>query len=551
MDFRQNATVTNNLERHSPQPEQLQYSNVGIDGLFPDLGVTHKYETDFSRVDYGYGTDDMNTTCTGLTPNTQRKAQDTLDTSMLPQYDGAPSVSNVYDNDFSGSSFAYPDPQAAAAAAAAVTGPYGDPDLYNLSHDLDIPGGEQTFTATDNHIDQYFSQDQPKFGSADRVDYSFPNFNLNNQTPASNTVPFTARTGRPLTNPSTDQDVTQAMVSAGPAPLEAARRGRRRRIASIGSRDTPDPSRLKKNCAGCNKGFYNSKDPDGLRCTRCYEKHVKHTAGHTTYVFDPNMTIDLAWRRLYPQVQPLALAGDDVAASRGDEEEYVRRLIEAVSSPYRSNGTDTKEDHQRCVQQVKLNKKPFDSTQYRHDLVNARIRFLFHIALSYHAGGPSLYDTGGDNSGYGEDRTMKFSDRMERIIQLLTYDKDIAMDVVEGRGVTALVHNPNKYERRKRDNKKSNDTKQDLQQKGKQMHMLQSRASASPAPPLEPTLDQVNMQAQLSGYGPGVAYTALSDLVRQGPGESGAMVSYGPDDGYRDLGLNQADFDGYMPAQFQ
>lgn len=31
-----------------------------------------------------------------------------------------------------------------------------------------------------------------------------------------------------------------------------------------------------------------------------------------------------------------------------------------------------------------------------------------------------MYDTGGDNSGYGEDRTMKFSDRMERIIQLLT-----------------------------------------------------------------------------------------------------------------------------------
>ena len=66
------------------------------------------------------------------------------------------------------------------------------------------------------------------------------------------------------------------------------------------------------------------------------------------------------------------------------------------------------------------------------------------------------------------------------------------MDVIEGRGVTALVHNPNKYQRRKRDNKKSNDTKQDLQEKGKQLHMLEASASASasPAPPPEPALDQ-------------------------------------------------------------
>jgi hypothetical protein len=93
---------------------------------------------------------------------------------------------------------------------------------------------------------------------------------------------------------------------------------------------------------------------------------------------------------------------------------------------------------------------------------------LQHIALSAHAGGPSHYDIGGDNSGYGEDRSMIFSARIERIIKLLTVsfastilphartrgtdtisqlDKDIAMDVIEGRGVKALVYNPNKYER--------------------------------------------------------------------------------------------------------
>lgn len=63
---------------------------------------------------------------------------------------------------------------------------------------------------------------------------------------------------------------------------------------------------------------------------------------------------------------------------------------------------------------------------------------------------------------------MIFSARIERIIKLLTVsfavltlahfqlaatditlqlDKDIAMDVIEGRGVKALVYNPNKYER--------------------------------------------------------------------------------------------------------
>jgi hypothetical protein len=210
------------------------------------------------------------------------------------------------------------------------------------------------------------------------------------------------------------------------------------------------------------------------------------------------MTIENAWQRLYPKIEPLAPAGDDVQSAKENEPDYIRRLIEAVSTPYTSDGTGIKEDQQRLAQQSKMNKKPFDSTQYRDDLVNARIRFLFHIAVSYHAGGPSLYDLGGDNAGYGEDRTMKFSERIERIIQLLRLDKDIAMDVIEGRGVTALVHNPNKYQRRKRDNKKSNDTKQDLQEKGRQLHMLEVSASTSPAQPPEPACQSANSHVRRS-----------------------------------------------------
>jgi hypothetical protein len=224
-----------------------------------------------------------------------------------------------------------------------------------------------------------------------------------------------------------------------------------------------------------------------------------------------------------------------------------------VSLPYSGDGSGSKEDQQHMAQQAKLNKKPFDSIQYRDDLVNARIRFLFHIALSYHRGGPSLYDTGGDNSGYGEDRTMKFSERIERIIQLLTFDKDIAMDVIEGRGVTALVHNPNKYERRKRDNKKSNDTKQDLQEKGKQLHILESRASASPAPLIEPALAQrANLQAHFPGSEGGYGHDFGASAPAHSPFSTLGLPSSGAGDGGVGEGnatvADSIELDGYMRA---
>lgn len=105
----------------------------------------------------------------------------------------------------------------------------------------------------------------------------------------------------------------------------------------------------------------------------------------------------------------------------------------------------------------------------------------------------SCPDIGGDNSGYGEDRTLPFSARLEKLIQLLTRDKDIAMDVIEGRGVTALVKSPEKYQRRKRDNKKSNDTKQDLQEKGKKFEEQHAKQSA-------PLMPEQELPQELEGY---------------------------------------------------
>jgi hypothetical protein len=544
MDFRHNVNENDDSNRRSPLAEQLQ---SGDNELFPGLLNTRDFGNDFSN---GYGGVDM--TYAGLPSNAEGLAQHTPEPPMLQTYNDLDSGVDAY----SGSGFDYHDPHGATVNDFENAIPYD-----NFFHDLGIPHEEQItfdFSASDNSAHPFPHQDLPQFGSGNLIDYPFPVSPFNRHTHAAIPAPLPAHISGALTTSNMEEHTTRTALPSTSPLMDSNKRVRRRRPASMDSRDTPEPSRLKKQCAGCEKAFYSSKDPNGLRCTRCYDKHVKHTAGHTVYLFDPQMTIDHAWRRLYPNIAPLAPAGDDVETAKANEQDYIRRSVEAVSIPYTSDGSGTKEDQQRLAQQAKLNKKPFDSTQYRDDLVNARIRFLFHIALSYHAGGPSLYDTGGDNSGYGEDRTMKFSERMERIIQLLRLDKDIAMDVIEGRGVTALVHNPNKYERRKRDNKKSNDTKQDLQEKGKQLHILEAGASASPAPPSEPALGQhVNLQTHLSEThgnflsdpgAPSQVYSPFTGLRM--PVSSGALPTEG-DRGNNATTANRGDLEGYVPARFE
>lgn len=548
MDFRHNVNDNDDSERRSPQIEQPQSGNSGF---FPELINASDYGTDFF-----HGYDGINMAYDGISSRVEGATQDILEPPMVQGYNDPTSRNDAY----SATGFDYRD-----LNDATVNG-YGDPNPYdNFFTDLEMPHDGQTifdFSASDNLTHPFPNQDLPQFGSGNLTDRPFPEFHFSNHTHAASPAPLPAHIGGTFTTPNMDEDATQPALPPTSPAMDLSKRPRRRRAASMDSRDTPEPSRVKKQCAGCEKAFYSSKDPDGLRCTRCYDKHVKHTAGHTTYVFDPEMTIDHAWRRLYPNIEPLAPApaGDDVEVAKANELDYIRRLIEAVSIPYTSDGSGSKEDQQRLAQQSKMNKKPFDSTQYRDDLVNARIRFLFHIAISYHAGGPSLYDLGGDNSGYGEDRTLKFSERVERIIQLLRLDKDISMDVIEGRGVTALVHNPNKYQRRKRDNKKSNDTKQDLQEKGKQLHMLEATASASasPAPLPEPALGQrVNLPTHISGaHGNFFSDTGASTQFHPSfsglrmPGFGGGLPSQG--DGGNDAArTNLGDLDGYMPARFK
>ncbi|GAB7325979.1 hypothetical protein MBLNU13_g10026t1 [Cladosporium sp. NU13] len=546
MDLRHNVNDTDDSKRRSPPVEQPQ---SGHSGFLPELMNPSDYRTDSFN---GYDGTDM--TYGGIPSGVERAVQDILEPPMSQGYNDPTSRNDA----FLGTGF-----DCRGLNDAPVNG-YGDPGSYdNFFTDLDMPHDGQTFfdfSASDNLTHPFPNQDLPQFGSGNLTDRPFPEFTFSSHTHAASPAPVPAHIGGTFIPPNMDEGSTQTPLPPTSPAMDSSRRPRRRRAASMDSRDTTEPSRVKKQCAGCQKAFYSSKDPNGLRCTRCYDKHVKHTAGHTTYVFDPEMTIDHAWRRLYPNIEPLAPAGDDVEAAKSNELDYIRRLIEAVSIPYTSDGSGSKEDQQRLAQQFKMNKKPFDSTQYRDDLVNARIRFLFHISISYHAGGPSLYDLGGDNSGYGEDRTLKFSERIERIIQLLRLDKDIAMDVIEGRGVTALVHNPNKYQRRKRDNKKSNDTKQDLQEKGKQLHMLEASASASasPAPPPEPALGQrVNLPTHISGAhgnlfsdsGATAQFHPSFSGLRM-PGFGGSLRSEG-ESGNAAARAHLGDMDRYVPAQFE
>jgi hypothetical protein len=551
MDFQHNVSDTDDFERQLPHSEELQHGNHEF---FPELGVTTEFEGNLFDPAYGFGHNGTDMTHTGLSSNMQGMVQDTSDNHLFLGFDNVTSGSNTYGNDITGSGFEYHD------AHGVTVNIYENLNLHNnFVPDHEMPDGEQTFNATNDFTDPYLHQNLPQFGSGDFTGHPFPDFAFNDHTHAASTAPLPVYTSGTFTSPAMDANIAPAIIPpSSPAVepvMEPARRTRRRRPASTGSRDTPEASRLKKQCAGCDKNFYTSKDPEVMRCSRCYDKHVKHTAGHRTYVFDPEMTIDHAWRRLYPEIEPTAPPDDDVEVAKENEQDYIRRLVEAVSLPYSGDGSGSKEDQQRMAQQAKLNKKPFDSIQYRDDLVNARIRFLFHIALSYHRGGPSLYDTGGDNSGYGEDRTMKFSERIERIVQLLTFDKDIAMDVIEGRGVTALVHNPNKYERRKRDNKKSNDTKQDLQEKGKQLHILESGASASPAPLMEPALGQrANLQAHFPGSEGSYGHEFGAPAPAHSPFSTLGLPSSGAGDGGVGGGnaavADSIELDGYMCAPF-
>jgi len=252
-----------------------------------------------------------------------------------------------------------------------------DTASWDVVGDTGVPVGQQTIAnAPYDQTDPRLQHTLPQMRSPDLTDHStfiFPQ-SINTQGWPANPLAQTNLATSNTVDPTSSRDMTSTPTAP---PVDIFRRTRKRLRATSASPGAPEASRVKKQCAGCDKAFYTSKDPDKLRCTRCYDKHVKHSAGHTTYTFNPNMNIEQAWNRLYPHVEALSPMGDDVQTARANEQDYVRRLVEAVSQPYTSDMSGSKEDRQRVAQQWKLNKKPFDSVQYRDELVNARLRFLF------------------------------------------------------------------------------------------------------------------------------------------------------------------------------
>lgn len=249
---------------------------------------------------------------------------------------------------------------------------YGDP--------ISSHGGQTTAHATFNLHDFDPTLTLPHLGShlephhsGHQDIYSNPHYAPHALYPP----PSLGNMGDPLRDPALEQSNMLPMWTTASSPPTAPKSSRKRRRCSTESFQAVEQQRVGKQCAGCDKPFGTSKDPERLRCSRCYDKFVKNNAGHTTYTFDPNFTLEHAWQSLYPHFASLRLPGDDVGSEIGNEQHYLRRLVDAITEPYFSDGSDSKEDRQRVAQQTKLNKKPYDSKQYTNVLINARVRFLW------------------------------------------------------------------------------------------------------------------------------------------------------------------------------
>lgn len=272
-----------------------------------------------------------------------------------------------------------------------------------------------------------------------------------------------------------------------------------------------------KQCPSCPKRFIPSEKNGGSRCTRCQKKHERSIRGPKAYTMDALVPdFDAARNEVYPHLPPLNIPNDDVYTwmqAWDSENIAVGRLLTAVTKVYDSPSSSSSESPSAAIapernrsedaprrssrrastsssparsddqsQQLHLNpgEAPdmsdfylrqqdfFNKKNFDNHTVNVRLRLLYRAILTYHAGGPSVYPSGGDNAGYNtKDTTSTFSVRFQAIEDVLRLDKRVVSDVVEGRGVCALVQDPWGYERRKTDNETSNRKKKGLHNLGK------------------------------------------------------------------------------------
>ena len=223
-----------------------------------------------------------------------------------------------------------------------------------------------------------------------------------------------------------------------------------------------------------------SKNCDYPKCTRRFRPTapsmqfcIRHQKNYDRNNAPPpkfEMLLDIdslkARKAVYPILPALGLEHDDVGLKH--ENDWVSDFINAANKPY----IGPSEYHEFYARQQKVyNGKGFDEF-LDEPTVNVRMWLLYEAARTFHKGGEAVYPTGGDNDGYGSaDETMIFSERLKVIISLLEMNKRVCMDVIEGRGVAALVANPKKYAKRKTQNKDSNERKQKMQKLGEEQQM--------------------------------------------------------------------------------
>ena len=219
-------------------------------------------------------------------------------------------------------------------------------------------------------------------------------------------------------------------------------------------------------CEDCGKPF--RKSPSHNRCSRCAVKFERAIAEPPVFYTDENVSnLDAAKQLVFPIVNPSGPPEDDFDELKFYEDQYIVMLVDAINMVQLDEpGVDTWPGRQ----QKTFNQKAKLEKGYSNAMVTARLRCLFQAVIMYHEGGAqSIYAVGGDNTGYTENRYLKFSDRLAEMVAIMRVNKRVVMDIIEGRGVLAFVGNPKGYHKRKDSNNDCNAKKKGIMDKGKAM----------------------------------------------------------------------------------
>ncbi|KAI7350894.1 hypothetical protein KC354_g12613 [Hortaea werneckii] len=214
------------------------------------------------------------------------------------------------------------------------------------------------------------------------------------------------------------------------------------------------------------------------RCRKHQKKFMKDLDAQMTPIYELDESIasyEGARQSKFPSVKALVYEGpglDDWQMFVDQGGYWTYRFIQAANVPYTEadpfmpiddmNNEDKAMHLHLIKQQETYNHKPHEETSkaiYTTRSVTSSLRILFQAILNFHRGGEAVYPIGGANGGYGDEKRLKMSARLQEIEGILRKDKRVLMDVIEGRGVLAFAAHPVAYQARKQSNKTCNDRK--------------------------------------------------------------------------------------------